>query len=89
LGSRRYDDFDPKTGTAYDGNTTPWNEVTPEKLQHKLEQVGSDILLLKDPNSGVKKVIWFGTEELPTTGLGGQLRKALEEAGIEYRVIKP
>ncbi len=88
LGNRRYDDFDPKTGTGYEGNTTPWNEVTHEKLQDKLAQVGSDIILLKDPNSGVKKVIWFGTEKLPKSGLGGQLRTALEKAGIEYRVIK-
>jgi hypothetical protein len=89
LGSRRYDDFDKLTNTGYEGNTTPWNEMTLEKLQDKLHQVGSDIMLLKDPRSGVKKVIWFGTEELPTSGLGGQLRTALEQAGIEYRVIKP
>jgi hypothetical protein len=68
LGSRRYDDFDSKTGTAYEGNTTPWSWITPKKLQEKLHQVASDILLLKNRRSGVKKVIWFGTEPLPTKG---------------------
>ena len=63
--------------------------MTQEQLQRKLGQVGSDIMLMKDKDSGVKNVIWFGTEELPTTGLGGQLRKRLKEAGIEYKVIKP
>ena len=87
LGSRRYDDFDSKTGTAYEGNTTPWAWITPKKLQEKLHQVGSDILLLKDRKSGVKKVIWFGTEPLPTTGPAAQLRIALEQAGIDYKVI--
>jgi hypothetical protein len=89
LGSRRYDDFDDVTGTAFEGNTTPWNQMTPEKLQEKLHQVGSDVMLLNYPKSGVNKVIWFGTEELPTTGLGGQLRDALQQAGIPYWVVVP
>jgi RHS repeat-associated protein len=88
LGTRRFDDFDPRTGTAYEGNTTPWSQMTQEKLSKKLEQVGSDFTLMKvDPR--VRKVIWFGTEELPTTGLGGQLREALKKAGIPYWVVKP
>jgi hypothetical protein len=61
--------------------------MTPEKLQAKLNQVGSDIMLLRDPNSGVNRVIWFGTEALPTTGLGGQLRQGLQQAGIPYWVV--
>jgi len=89
LGSRRYDDFDPATGTAFEGNTTPWSQMTREQLQRKLEQVASDLLLLRDRNSGVRRVVWFGTEELPTTGLGGQLRQALQEAGIPYWVVLP
>jgi RHS repeat-associated protein len=87
LGSRRFDDFDFKTGTAYEGNTTPWSQMTQEQLQRKLDQIGSDFALLKtDPT--VKKIVWFGTEPLPTTGLGGEIRTALEKAGIEYQVIK-
>jgi hypothetical protein len=89
LGSRRYDDFDSKTGTAYEGNTTPWSWITPKKLQEKLHQVASDILLLKNRRSGVKKVIWFGTDPLPTKGPAAQLKIALEEAGIDYQVILP
>ncbi|MES2793028.1 MAG: RHS repeat-associated core domain-containing protein, partial [Planctomycetota bacterium] len=89
LGSRRYDDFDPKTKTGYEANTTPWECITAEKLQAKLHQVGSDILLLRNPRSGVKKVIWFGTEELPTSGPAAQLRTALQQAGIKYEVINP
>lgn len=61
--------------------------MTEEKLSHKLQQAGSDFALLKDPQSPVKHVVWFGTEPLPTDGLGGKLRQALEEAGIEYFVV--
>lgn len=89
LGSRRYDDFDPRTGTAFEGNTIPWSQMTPEQLQRKLEQVASDLMLLRDRQSGVRRVIWFGTEELPTTGLGGQLRQALQQSGIPYWVVNP
>jgi hypothetical protein len=84
LGSRRYDDFDHVTRTAFEGNTTPWSQMTAEKLQAKLHQVGSDILLLNDPKRAVRRVIWFGTEPLPTSGLGGQLLQALQQAGIPY-----
>ena len=77
--SRRFDDFDDLTGTGYEGNTTPWSQMTQEQLARKLDQVGSDIALLKtDPR--VKRIVWFGTEELPATGLGGQLRQALNNA---------
>jgi hypothetical protein len=59
-----------------------------EKYQHKLQQLGSDIMLLADPNSGVDHVIWFGTEPLPTTGLAGHLRQALLDSGIPYYFIE-
>lgn len=62
--------------------------MTREKLSQKLDQVAADFALLKtDPI--VKRVIWFGTEELPTTGLGGQLLQALQGAGIPYWVVTP
>ena len=88
LGSRRFDDFDWSTGTGFEGNTTPWEEMTAEQLSRKLGQVGSDFALLKT-DSGVNRVIWFGTEPLPTTGLGAQLREALQKCNIPYWVVKP
>ena len=88
FGSRRFDDFDLRTGTAFEGNTTPWSQMTHEQLSRKLDQVASDFALLKT-NPRIKRIIWFGTEPLPTTGLGAQLREALKMAGIEYWVITP
>jgi RHS repeat-associated protein len=88
LGCRKFDDFDDLTGTGFEGNTTPWSRMTHDQLSRKLEQVGSDFALLKtDPR--VKRIVWFGTEELPTTGLGGQLRQALKDSGIPYWVVTP
>jgi hypothetical protein len=87
LGSRKFDDFDEITMTGFEGNTTPWSSMTQEQLSRKLDQVGSDFALLR--NGDVKRIIWFGTEPLPTKGLGGQLREALQKAGIEYWVVIP
>lgn len=87
-GTRKFDDYDSNTKTAFEGNTTPWSEITHDQLSRKLAQVGSDYALLKT-NPNIKRVIWFGTEELPHTGLGGMLRTALQEANIEYWVVKP
>lgn len=89
LGSRKFDDFDDLTKTGFEGNTTPWSQMTQEQLSRKLDQVGSDFALLQQKNGPVKRIIWFGTEPLPTTGLGGQLREALEKAGIKYWVVSP
>jgi hypothetical protein len=62
--------------------------MSPEQLSRKLDQAASDYTLLRtDPS--VQRVVWFGTEELPKTGLGGELRKALEQAGIPYWVVRP
>lgn len=63
--------------------------MTQEQLSRKLDQVGSDFALLQQKNGPVKRIIWFGTEPLPATGLGGQLREALEKAGIKYWVVSP
>lgn len=62
--------------------------MTQEQLSRKLDQVGSDLALLKT-NPDVKRIVWFGTEPLPTTGLGGQLREALQKVGIPYWVVNP
>jgi hypothetical protein len=88
LGSRKFDDFDDLTKTGFEGNTTPWSQMTQEQLSRKLDQVGSDFALLQQRNGPVKRIIWFGTEELPMTGLGGQLCEALQKAGIRYWVVK-
>ena len=91
LGSRRYDAFDAVTGSAFEGNTTPWSTITMEKLQFKLAQAGADVALRAEGAAGlnpIRKIIWFGTEELPTSGLGRQLREALERADIQYYVVK-
>jgi hypothetical protein len=82
------DDFDFTTGTGFEANTTPWSQLTEEQLSRKLDQVASDFALTKT-NPDVKRIVWFGTEELPTTGLGGQLRRALQQAGISYWVVRP
>jgi RHS repeat-associated protein len=89
LGSRKFDDFDDLTMTGFEANTTPWAEMTLEQLARKLDQVAADFALLKTRPNEIKRVIWFGTEELPTSGLGSQLREALEQAGIPYFVVKP
>jgi RHS repeat-associated protein len=88
LGTRRFDDFDPRTGTAFEGNTTPWSQMTQQQLSRKLDQAASDYTLIRTDRN-VNRVVWFGTEELPKTGLGGQLRVALQAAGIEYWVVRP
>jgi hypothetical protein len=88
LGSRKFDDFDDVTGTGFEGNTTPWSQIPPDELYRKLDQVASDFALL-NTNETVKRIIWFGTEELPVSGLGGQLRQALQKAGIPYWVVVP
>jgi hypothetical protein len=88
LGTRKFDDYDVRTLTGFEGNTTPWSEMTQQQLSRKLEQVGSDWALLRtDPT--VQRIVWFGTDPLPTTGLGAQIREALEQAGIQYWVVMP
>lgn len=86
LGTRKFDDFDPITGTGFEANTTPWSRMTQDQLSRKLDQVGSDLALLRE-NRVVKRIVWFGTEELPTSGLGNRLREALQQSGIEYWVV--
>ena len=88
LGTRRFDGFDRATGTYFEANTTPWSQMTQEQLSRKLNQVGSDWTLMQT-NRSVNRVVWFGTEELPASGLGAQLRQALEKAEIPYRVVRP
>jgi hypothetical protein len=62
--------------------------MTQAQLSRKLDQVAADMALL-ETNPGVQRIVWFGTEPLPTTGLGAQLAEALKQAGIPYWVVKP
>jgi hypothetical protein len=88
LGTRRFDGFDRATGTYFEANTQPWSQMSQDKLSQKLSQAASDLTLMQT-NRSVKQVVWFGTEDLPRTGLGAQLREALSKAGIPYWVVKP
>jgi hypothetical protein len=85
LESRVADDYDPITGILTEINTTPWSTMSQAQLSRKLKQAGQDFDLIK--RGGIKGAVWYGTEPLPTTGLGGQLAKALQDAHIPYRVV--
>jgi hypothetical protein len=87
LGTRKFDHWEEEVGTGFEVNTTPWSKMKQQKLSEKLYQVGSDFTLLRE-NPQVKKIIWVGTEPLPTTGLGAKLSQALKQAGIPYWVIE-
>jgi hypothetical protein len=69
-------------------NTQPWASVSRSKLQEKLDQVKKDFIL-RGTNPEVSRVVWIGTEPLPTTGPASRLRKALEDARIPYWVVVP
>jgi hypothetical protein len=92
LGSRIVDHseyIDPTTRTAYEINTTPWERMSEAQRTKKIEQVGKDWQQLHDGKVDKKadKVVWIGSEPLPTDGFGAQLKKALDNAGIEYRHV--
>jgi RHS repeat-associated protein len=82
LEKRFADDYDRKTGTLREFNTRPWASLTQEELSFKLKQVAKDITLLE--SGAITKAIWYATEAIPSEGLGGQLRRALDEAVIKY-----
>jgi hypothetical protein len=88
LGIREVDDFDLADGIIFDGKTTPWSIMTVDQLTRYLDEATKDGILLRE-HPDIKRAIWFGTEPLPYTGLGGQLRDALEQQGIEYWVVVP
>lgn len=45
-GRRIYDDYNPATRTAYEGNTTPWSIMTQRQFDRKMDQIGADFALL-------------------------------------------
>ena len=59
-GVRRFDGFDPLTATYFEGNTTPWTEITWEKLTLKLTQASTDRWLVQ--NNLVNQIMRFRTE---------------------------
>jgi hypothetical protein len=67
---------------GFEANTTPWENMSIEQYTRKIGQVTADLALVKEGK--VDRVIWFGTNLLPTVGLGGELIKVLEQSGIEY-----
>jgi len=86
MDARVADHFDDKSGTLFEANTTPWEKMDDEKRTFKLAQIRKDWQLLQDGQQGgpVKRVIWFGSEPLPDTGFGGQVKQALKDANIPY-----
>mgnify|MGYP003580486834 CR=1 FL=1 len=89
LESRVADHFDRSSKTLHEFNTTPWSELPTdqlrEKVNEKLKQVGKDIDLRAQGE--IKEAVWYGTEPLPDTGPASELKRALSEAKIEYRVV--
>jgi RHS repeat-associated protein len=100
LGNRVLDDYDAATETGFEANT-PWSEVPAEdvfaEVQRKLEEFDADFTKLVDPtlkplDPVVKRIVWFGPEDLPTSGPFSELRDAFESAKkagipIEYWVV--
>lgn len=86
LGTRRADHFDAQTNTIYEINTSPWAQVSDEKIRLKIEQVSKDFELIQ--RGQVSAARWIGDHPLPDTGMAGQLKKALEQAGIPYEVVQ-
>ena len=87
LGTRIFDDMARIDGklVGFEANTTPWATMSEKTFARKMTQVGSDYALLRE--GAVDRVIWFGTEALPSSGMGGQLSRALQNAGIEYWMV--
>jgi len=82
--------------TEWAASSKYWARRLERKVSHKLEQLGSDLALLDMTKSGrrlpgqspVRRVIWFGTEELPKVGPAARLREAIEKSGIPYYVVR-
>ena len=86
-GIRRFDGVDRVTRRYFEGNTTPWEEITWDKFNLKMAQAQTDGWLLA--NRHVPRIIWFGTEPLPNTGLASVIARELKKAGITDYVVQP
>jgi hypothetical protein len=94
LGSRIVDDFDRATGTAYEFCTQQWATSPESEIVRKLSELAGDAALLADRTSGVRRVQWYGLENLPTTGRAARIRTAFDEyrrqgLNIEYIPLVP
>ena len=83
MGTRRYDHFENGIGYEFNSHTN-WASVSLEELDRKITQANADFALLQ--SGQVQRVIWYGLEQLPTTGRAGELRRILEAARIDYIV---
>ncbi|HET8647725.1 MAG TPA: hypothetical protein VFO85_19660 [Vicinamibacteria bacterium] len=84
LGTRRADHYDEATRTIYEINTSPWTQVSDDKIRHKIEQVSKDFELIRRGEIAASR--WVGDHPLPDTGMAGQLKRVLEQCGIPYEV---
>ena len=88
LESRIADHYDA-SGTLHEFNATPWSKLSEKelnsKINFKLQQVAKDITLRADGR--IKQAVWYGTEALPTIGKANELRVALKNAKIDYKVV--
>lgn len=50
-----------------------------------MTQIATDARLIS--NGRVKRVVWFGTKPLPSTGYGSVIAKELQAAKIDYYVV--
>jgi len=89
LEARVADHYDKNTRNLYEFNTTPWSELPQDKLRakvnEKIKQVAKDLDLRE--SGKIQEAIWYGTEALPDTGPASELKRALEGAGIKYKVV--
>ncbi len=71
----------------YFGEDDNVNSQAFRDFSRKLQQAAQDGWLLRnDPR--VRRVIWYGTEPLPTTGRASELTRLLAENNIEYVVVR-
>jgi len=94
FGKRIADDFDPLTGTLFEGtlldfDRIAFNDINSQSLYYfnrKLAQAATDRWLLRN-NARVRRVIWFGPRPLPTVGPASILTRKLAEEGIIYWAV--
>ena len=94
--TRIVDDWDNVTGTIQEATLLKWSELNLEdvhsdhflRFNEKLKQAAQDAWLLRNAPE-INNAIWYGQEPLPTFGRVSQLTNLLNDAGIQYRVVRP
>jgi hypothetical protein len=84
LGVRIADHYDEQTRTIYEINTSPWDQVSDEKIRFKIEQASKDFELRA--RGQIAAAVWVGDHPLPDTGKAGELKRLLAQLNIEYQV---